>query len=154
MLSILRTNSQNPHFISLVKELDALLTIMDGDKHEYYDQFNKIVGIPYVLIAYEDDKPVACGAMKRYNENTVEIKRMFTQPEARGKGLGKTMVRELENWAKELGFETLLLETGISFKAAIRLYQNYGFVQIPNYDQYVGVKDSLCFQKRIDNVVN
>ena len=74
---------------------------------------------------------------------------MFTKPAARGRGLGKTMVRELENWAKELGFETLLLETGISFKAAIRLYKKYGFVQISNYDQYVGVKDSLCYQKQI-----
>ena len=149
MLSILRTNSEDPHFIALVKELDALLTIMDGDKHEYYNQFNKIEGIPYVLIAYEDDKPIACGAMKKYNDTTIEIKRMFTKPTARGKGLGKSLVQELENWARELGFETLLLETGISFETAIRLYKKYGFVQIPNYDQYVGVKDSLCFQKQI-----
>ncbi len=149
MPTIIRTHSQNPHFISLVDELNDLLRIVDGDKHEYYNQFNHIEGIPYVLIAYENGKPIACGAMKKYDDQTVEIKRMFTQPEARGKGLGKTIVSELENWAKELGFTRLLLETGISFKAAIKLYKNYGFVPVPNYDQYLGVKDSVCFQKEI-----
>jgi GNAT superfamily N-acetyltransferase len=149
MPSILRTHSQNTHFISLVDELNALLRIVDGDKHEFYNQFNQIDAIPYVLIAYEDDKPVACGAMKEYNKTTVEIKRMFTKLEVRGKGLGKTILRELENWAKELGYQTLLLETGISFKVAISLYEKYGFEHIPNYDQYIGQKDSVCFQKEI-----
>ena len=147
---MLRTNSKHPHFISLVQELDALLTIVDGDKHDYYHQFNGIDDIPYVVVSYLENQPVACGALKPYNENTIEIKRMYTLAGARGKGIGRSVLLELEQWAKELGFQTLLLETGISFKAAIHLYKKHGFVQTPNYDQYANVADSICFLKTIN----
>lgn len=147
---MIRTNSKHPHFIALVKELDSLLSVVDGDKHEYYHQFNSIEGIPYAIVAYLNDEPIACGAMKPYNETTVEIKRMYTKLESRGKGLGKTILLELQEWAKELGFQTLLLETGVSFEAAINLYKKNGFVQTQNYDQYTNVADSICFQKSIE----
>lgn len=147
---MIRTNSEHPHFIALVKQLDDLLSVVDGDKHDYYHQFNSIEGIPYVIVYYYNGKPVACGAIKPYNDSTIEIKRMYTHPDSRGKGLGKTILRELEQWAKELGYKKLILETGISFAAANNLYKNYGFTQIPNYDQYKDIKDSICFQKVID----
>ena len=147
---MIRTNSKHPHFITLVKQLDDLLSVVDGDKHEYYHQFNSIEGIPYVLVSYHNNEPIACGAIKPYNDTTVEIKRMYTHPDARGKGFGKTILQELEQWAKELGYKKLMLETGISFEAANNLYKKYGFTQIPNYDQYEDIKDSICFQKLID----
>ena len=146
---MIKTNSKHPHFIALAKELDTLLSVVDGDKHDYYHQFNSIDEIPYVIVAYLDNQPIACGAIKPHNKTTVEVKRMYTHPNSRGRGLGKTILLELQQWAKELGFQTLLLETGISFEPAINLYKNNGFVQIPNYDQYKGVKDSICFQKTI-----
>lgn len=154
MLSVIRTDSNDSYFISLVDELNAWLRIKDGDKHAYYNQFNKIEGIPYVLVAYDNGQPIACGAMKEYDASTVEIKRMFTYPKARGKGLGMTILVALEDWARELGYEHLLLETGRSFSAAVYLYKKYGFEQVPNYDQYADVKDSICFRKSIDKVVN
>jgi GNAT superfamily N-acetyltransferase len=147
---MIRTNSKHPHFISLVKQLDDLLSVVDGDKHDYYHQFNSIEGIPHVLVAYSNEQPVACGAIKPYNDTTVEIKRMYTQPNSRGMDFGKTILQELEQWAKELGYKKLILETGISFEAANRLYKKYGFTQIPNYDQYKDIKDSICFEKVID----
>jgi len=154
MFSIVRTNSNDPDFITLVDELNTWLSIKDGDKHAYYNQYNSIEGIPYVLVIYENGKAVACGAMKEYDPATVEIKRMFTQPKVRGKGLGKTILVALEDWARELGYDYLLLETGRSFSAAVYLYKKYGFEQIPNYDQYAEIKDSICFRKSIDKVVN
>jgi len=147
---MIRTNSKHPHFIALVKELDTLLSAVDGDKHDYYHQFNSSEGLPYVIVTYWKDQPIACGAIKPYNETTVEIKRMYTHPNSRGKGLGKMILRELEQWAKELGYKSLILETGTSFEAANSLYKKYGFTQIPNYDQYKDIKDSICFQKTID----
>jgi putative acetyltransferase len=154
MPTLVRTTSEDPNFIALVDELNAWLRIADGDKHEYYNQFNHIEGIPFVLVAYEEDRAVACGAMKPYNETTVEIKRMFTKPEVQGKGLGTTILKSLEEWARELGYHALLLETGKSFSAALHLYKKYGFEQIPNYDQYADIKDSICFQKAVDKIVN
>ncbi len=146
---MIRTNSKHPHFVALVKQLDDLLSVVDGDKHEYYHQFNGIEGLPYVIVSYYNGKPIACGAMKPYDSTTVEVKRMYTHPDSRGKGLGKSILQELEQWAKELGYKNLILETGTSFEAANNLYKKYGFIQIPNYDQYVDIKDSVCFQKAI-----
>lgn len=147
---MIRTNSKHPHFIALVKQLDELLCVVDGDKHDYYHQFNSIDGIPYVIVAYWNSQPIACGAIKPYGADTVEIKRMYTHPDSRGKGFGKTILGELEQWARELGYKNLILETGTSFEATNNLYIKYGFIQIPNYDQYKDIKDSICFQKTIE----
>ncbi|MEM7187073.1 MAG: GNAT family N-acetyltransferase [Bacteroidota bacterium] len=149
MFTTRRTTSSNPHFVQLVDALNAWLRVKDGDKHSYYNQFNHIEGIPHVVVVYKDDTPVACGAMKQYDDNTVEIKRMFTDPEQRGNGLGNKVLVELEQWAHELGYQFLILETGKSFEAAVHLYQKYGFQKIPNYDQYEHIEDSVCFRKSI-----
>ncbi len=144
-----RTQSSHPHFVQLVAELDAFLTVKDGDMHDYYDQYNSIDNIPYVILIHENDQPIACGAMKPFDKDSVEIKRMYTLPNERGRGLGRKVLQELEKWAEELGYTTLVLETGASFDAAIALYQKYGFQRIPNYGQYIGVETSVCFQKPI-----
>ncbi len=148
-MTIERTQSSHPHFVKLVAELDAFLTVKDGDMHDYYNQYNSIENIPYVILIYENEKPVACGAMKPFNSNSVEIKRMYTQPDQRGKGLGRKVLDELAVWAKEEGYKNLVLETGASFEAAIALYQKYGFTKISNYGQYEGIESSVCFQKPI-----
>jgi len=51
MITIIRTGSDNLDFIELVRLLDADLAIRDGDKHAFYDQFNKIDNIRYVVVA-------------------------------------------------------------------------------------------------------
>ena len=144
-----RTNSKHPEFHNLVRRLDAHLSIEDGDKHDFYHQFNSIDNIPYVIVAYMEDSAIACGAMKPFDTNSVEVKRMFTEPSQRGNGLGKAILVELELWAQELGYQDLVLETGRSFDAAIALYKKYGFEVIPNYGQYIGVSSSICFKKSI-----
>lgn len=148
-MNIERTQSSHPHFVQLVAELDAFLTVKDGDMHDYYDQYNSIDNIPYVVLIYENEQPIACGAMKPFDSHSVEIKRMYTLPNQRGKGLGRKVLQELEAWAQELNYATLVLETGASFDAAIALYKKYGFQSIPNYGQYIGVESSVCFKKTI-----
>ncbi|MCP9770712.1 GNAT family N-acetyltransferase [Lacihabitans sp. LS3-19] len=149
MVTILKTNSQNPDFISLVKQLDAYLAVTDGDEHAFYDQFNKIVNIKHVLVFYENDQPIACGAIKQFEGNTWEIKRMFTVVQARGKGIASKILAELENWAKELEVEKLILETGKRQTEAIALYHKNAYSVIENYGQYVDVKNSVCFEKLV-----
>ena len=102
ILTLKRTNSNNKGFISLVKELDTYLAIVDGDEHEFYDQYNKIDSIKYVVVAYENEKPVACGAIKLIEEKVMEVKRMFTLPETRGNGFASVVLKELENWVQYL----------------------------------------------------
>jgi len=147
MIQIKRTNSENRDFIELVRNLDADLAEKDGDEHSFYAQFNKIDKIKFVAVAYENEKPVGCGAIKEYEPNTMEIKRMYVTPECRGKGIATIILSELENWATELSFAKCILETGKRQLQAIRLYRKNGYNLIPNYGQYIGVENSLCFEK-------
>ena len=149
MVSLTRTTSDNKDFISLVKLLDAELAERDGKDHPFYAQFNKIDDIKYTVVAYENEKPVSCGAIKEYNPNTMEIKRMYTLPEFRGKGIATKVLIELEKWVKELGYEKCILETGEKQPEAIALYKKNGYKLIPNFGQYAEVENSVCFEKEM-----
>ena len=147
MIKIKRTNSDDQDFIDLVKNLDAELAERDGNDHPFYAQFNKIDKIKYVVVAYENSKPMGCGAIKEYASNTMEIKRMYTSPESRGKGIATKVLTELEIWATALSYEKCILETGKKQPEAIGLYKKNGYKLIPNYGQYAEIENSLCFEK-------
>ena len=146
-MKILRTTSENLDFQKLVKQLDAYLAIMDGDEHSFYDQYNKIDLLKNCIVIFEDETAVACGAIKAFDEQSMEIKRMFTLPEMRGKGIASKILNQLENWTKELGFSKTILETGIKQTEAIALYEKCGYKIIPNYGQYSGIENSVCYEK-------
>lgn len=147
MIRLLRTNSENSDFVILVKLLDAGLAIVDGDDHSFYSQFNKIDKIRFVVVAYENEKPVGCGAIKEFESGTMEVKRMYVSPDERKKGIASKILNELENWASELSCTRCLLETGKRQPEAIGLYNKSGYKQIPNYGQYANVENSVCFEK-------
>ncbi|WP_395807627.1 GNAT family N-acetyltransferase [Daejeonella sp.] len=149
MIKLQRTDANNPDFKELIILLDAGLAISDGEDHQFYTQFNKTDQIKYVIIAYKNSKPVACGAIKKYDENTMEVKRMFTLPESRGTGLAGMILSELQKWAQEMDYTRLILETGIRQKEAISLYNKTNFILIPNYGQYEGIETSICFEKKL-----
>jgi putative acetyltransferase len=149
MINLLRTNSDNRDFIQLVKSLDADLAERDGEDHPFYAQFNKIDKIKFVVVAYENGKPVACGAIKEFSPEVMEVKRMYTSPESRGKGIAGKVLGELEAWASELPYKKCILETGKKQPEAIRLYEKNGYVVIPSYGQYAGIENSVCFEKNL-----
>jgi putative acetyltransferase len=149
MITIRRTDSDNADFISLVKLLDADLAIRDGADHSFYSQFNKIDKIKHAIVAYVNSDPLGCGAIKEYSSTTMEVKRMYTSPNNRGKGIATSILKELENWASEMGYKTCVLETGKKQPEAIELYKKNGYKIIPNYGQYAGIENSVCFEKEI-----
>lgn len=146
-----RTTSDNPDFQALVVLLDRDLAIRDGEDHAFYAQFNKIDSIKNVIVYYDEGTALGCGAFKKYDAETVEIKRMFVIPEHRGKGIAHAVLTELELWAAELGYSHCILETGIKQPEAIGLYQKSGYTIIPNYGQYENVENSVCMSKTISN---
>ncbi|WP_407524359.1 GNAT family N-acetyltransferase [Lacibacter sp. MH-610] len=85
MLQLKRTNSTDADFIQLVQLLDADLAVRDGADHTFYAQFNKVHMIQHVVIAYENNSAVACGAFKLFDSCSVEIKRMYVLPAHRNK---------------------------------------------------------------------
>jgi len=149
MVNLVRTNSGDQHFQQLVRLLDADLAIRDGEEHTFYSQFNKLDNIRYVVVAYEDGKPAGCGAIKEYSTDTMEVKRMFVMPAHRRKGIAAKILKELEIWAAELSYEKCILETGKKQSEAIELYRKNGYLSIPNYGQYAGVENSICFVKQL-----
>lgn len=148
-LRLLRTDSKNDDFVVLVTALDADLAIRDGADHAFYAQFNKVDHLRHVVVAYLDEQAVGCGAMKAHHTDAMEIKRMYTLSEFRGKGIASRILNELENWASTFNIERCVLETGVRQPEAIALYQKCGYHRIPNYGQYANVQDSLCFEKRL-----
>lgn len=148
-LKILRTDSDNADFRKLVALLDADLAIRDGAEHSFYAQYNKIDKLREVVVAYENEKAVGCGAFKEYEPQTAEIKRMYVREDMRGKGIAGKVLNELESWAKELNFSECILETGLKQPEAIRLYRKSGYQTIPNYGQYAGVENSVCMRKSL-----
>ncbi|TKC63903.1 GNAT family N-acetyltransferase [Pedobacter hiemivivus] len=149
MIAFVRTDSTNQDFIDLVKLLDKDLAVRDGEEHSFYAQFNKIDLIENVVVAYENEKAVGCGAFKYFDDLTAEIKRMYVLETARGKKVASKVLIELEAWAKEMAFNKTILETGIRQPEAIGLYGKMGYAIIPNYGQYEGVENSVCFEKAL-----
>ncbi len=149
MIKLIRTNSNNTDFVNLVTLLNDYLKVMDGDEHTFYNQYNNIDVLKNVVVAYINDKPVGCGAFKKYDENDTEIKRMFTLPETRGQGIASKILKELEDWSKELHFEACVLETGKRQIEAVQFYKKNRYTIIPNYGQYEGITNSLCFKKML-----
>jgi len=143
------TNGRNQDLITLCRLLDEALVEMAGGKKKQsqYIQYNSLSDIEDAFIAYKENIPIACGAFKHYSDGVAEVKRVFTIPEFRGKGISSLLMKAIEEKAIEKGFHTLILETGKPLKAAISLYQGLGFSIISNYGQYKDMPDSICMQK-------
>jgi GNAT superfamily N-acetyltransferase len=149
MTRLKRTNSDNNDFIKLVALLDQDLAIRDGEDHAFYNQFNKTDKIKHVIVYYEDDIAVGCGAFREKESDTVEIKRMFVHPDFRKKGIASAILKELEIWAKEAGYAYTILETGKNQPEAINLYQKQDYTIIPNYPPYEKMDNSVCMKKTL-----
>ncbi|BFM44050.1 GNAT family N-acetyltransferase [Flavobacterium sp. CFS9] len=146
MIKLKRTNSDDTDFKNLVILLDQDLKIRDGDDHDFYNQFNKTDLIKHVVVFYENDRAVGCGAFREKEKDTVEIKRMFVHPDFRKRGIASQVLAELERWAKEIEYRYTILETGKNQPEAISLYQKLGYTIIPNYPPYEKMDNSVCMK--------
>lgn len=152
ILKVVKTTSKNPDFLSLIKTFDKYLWERYPElKTNYWG--NNIIELNWnVVVIYLDEKPVACGCFKKYDKNTIEIKRMFVSPEVRGLGLAQRVLQELELWAQELDFSISVLETLHKQQEAISLYQKVGYKIVDNYGPYVGLDKSVCMKKEIGGI--
>lgn len=148
-MKFIRTDSENTDFLELVNGLDLDLAARDGSDRVFYNQFNKLDAIKYVIVAYENNIPAGCGAIKHFSGDTMEVKRMFTPLQFRGRGIASGVLAELQKWSMELGYTKCILETGKRQPEAIALYKKNGYHIIPNYGQYEGIENSICFLKEL-----
>ena len=151
-VQVKRTATSDPHFLRLVSLLDHELWIELNEDQATYDQHNKVPGIPTAILLYDNGEPAACGCFKVFDEETVEIKRMFVKKESRGKGYSKLVLQALEYWAKESGYQYAILETSIHFTVAQNLYRSNNYYPTPNYPPYVDLPESICMKKDLRSV--
>lgn len=149
MITLKRTDSSDAAFHFLVKFLNNDLWKRYPEEQATYDKHNKIENNNTVVVVFDNDQPVGCGCIKNVDTNTAEIKRMFVMESHRGKGISKLIMKELEQWARELRIHRLILETGNKQPEAISLYQKCGYTQIDNYPPYIGMPSSICMEKVI-----
>jgi ribosomal protein S18 acetylase RimI-like enzyme len=148
-IKVLRTSRENSDFIHLIELLDEDLVERYGVLQKQFDPHNKVDSIRDVVIIQKDNMPVACGAFKEYDPNTIEIKRIFVIKEHRNQGLARLLVKTLEEMAREKGYKYAVLETGIGQPEAIGLYQKLGYERIQNYEPYIGNSYSVCMKKEL-----
>lgn len=101
------------------------------------------------LVARWDGEPVGCGAIKRLDTSTGEVKRMYVAPDGRKRGIGRAMLARLEDEARRLGYAALQLETGAPQPEAVALYESTGWTRIPPYGRYAADPRSMCFRKEL-----
>jgi len=148
-IKLLRTTSEHADFRNMVNALDEDLIVRNGETQKLYHKYNKIDHINHAVVVYADNQPIGCGCFKRFDDNSVEMKRMFILPEWRGKKLAGQLLQQLESWALEEGFTKAVLETGVRQVEAIRLYTRSGYHLTENYGQYIGMADSICYSKEL-----
>ena len=109
-----------------------------------------VAGEGAFLSAYLNDVAVGCGAVRRLDETTAEIKRMYVDPAVRGRGIGRALVEALEREARLVGLTTIALETGTRLASAIKVYEAMGYTYIPLFGEYLSSPNtSLCFGKSL-----
>ena len=86
------------------------------------------------IVGYEDDVAVCCGGLKGLPDGACEIKRMFVVEEARGRGVARALLTELERRARELGYSVARLDTGPRQPHAQGMYERAGYVAIENFN--------------------
>ncbi len=149
MHTLKRCTGTDADFRAMVAVLDEELGERYGAQMEFFGPHNHSADVQHALVIYVDGTPVGCGCFKPFSADSVEMKRIFVLSAYRGRRLARALMAELETWAHEVGYAFAVLETGILQPDAIRLYEAAGYDRIPNYPPYEGVKESVCFRKRL-----
>jgi GNAT superfamily N-acetyltransferase len=127
----------------LSNELAELYQVSDGSA----DFKPEDVEVPRAafVVARIDGHPVGCGAIRPFSENTVEVKRMYTDPDYRRKGVAQAILAEIERLALQFGYRNIILQTGPKQPEAIALYERVGYYRIPRFSG--DWEDISAFQK-------
>lgn len=108
-----------------------------------------------IYLMYDGKKAIACGGLKRVNDDTAELARMYTDDDYRGQGLAKVICDKVMTYAKSAGYKRIILDTWVKSKSARRLYESMGFKEREAFDANT-FKNSFStyddeIQKRIED---
>ena len=139
-----------PHsadFRALAAQLDAYYFPLVGDIQLKYAEPNRPENMNALVVAYEGDIPVACGAWKAVSGETAEIKRIYVKPEYRRCGVATVLIRVLEESVRASGRHKLILETAVDTSGSHALYLSLGYRLRDYYGSPAGADHCQCFHK-------
>ncbi|MFC4639741.1 GNAT family N-acetyltransferase [Deinococcus hohokamensis] len=148
-MPLIDVSPSDPRVAQLMNDQQRELRRLYNDTDERTEPFDPqtLAGEGSALLVVEESgQLLACGALKRLDDQSAEIKRMYTLPEARGRGLGRQVLDGLIEAGRQTGYARLVLETGDQQSDAVHLYESAGFRRIPNYGYYEGMEGSLCYE--------
>lgn len=121
----------------------------EGANHFQLDAEEVREGRGGFFIVFSHSEPIGCGAVRKIDDDTAEIKRMYIVPHARNMGLGRRILQTLEAEASRLGVSRMVLETGERQPEALSLYTRLGFVRIQPFGEYIDSPFSVCMGKAL-----
>ena len=138
MIEARRVRGDDPEARELVAAMEAWVTENFGpaipDRTSTVAAEEMVPPHGTFVVLYENGEAVGGGGLRRLGDDVAEIKRMFVRPAARGRGLGRRVLEELESAASELGYRRLRLDTAVSMTTAMALYRAAGYRDIPDYN--------------------
>lgn len=136
---------------ALIAELNAALLALTPPEFCYHMTVEQMAGPETtVFIARDSGRALACGALRRHGGGIGEVKRMFTRPEAQGRGIGGMILAEIEALARREGIVRLVLETGDRHPAAWRVYERGGFRRCGPVLDYPDTSYSIFYEKALE----
>jgi GNAT superfamily N-acetyltransferase len=149
-IDIVMERPDAPDAIMLIEELETHLAPFYPATSRHGYSVEKLIqqGVAF-FVTRQDGVPAGCGGVQFFGSEYGELKRMFVRPQFRRLGLAKLMLNHLEAYAREHGVVVLRLETGVHQTNAIRLYEQYGFQNIPPFGAYVDDPLSRFYEKQI-----
>lgn len=140
----------DPRARRFIGELDRLQLSLYPAESNHLDPVETLAGDDVTfLAAFVAGEAVGCGAVKRMYGRYGEIKRMYVEPNARGRGVGRALIEALESTLLRCGIRLVRLETGVRQPEALALYERCGYVRIPPFGDYPDDPLSVFFEKRL-----
>lgn len=149
MITVLHTDPRDPEAIRLIDASEAALNEIYPPEDNFAFSVDDLVkdGV-WFTVAHLDGKAVGCGGLASYSDYG-ELKRIFVDPSARGRGVAHTILDTLETKAKSLGLPRVRLETGAELEASLALYHSRGYRPCPAFGAYPEDGASLFLEKAV-----
>ncbi len=136
-------------FRMLAALLDAYYFTLVGDIQLQYAEPNRPENMNRLLVAYEGETPIACGAWKAVDGEIAEIKRIYVKEAYRRRGVAGAVIRALEESVAQSGRHQLILETAVDTTGSQALYLSLGYQLRDYYGSPAGADNCMCFHKEI-----
>ena len=150
MLSISRESPRQDDVIALIRQSDALMqSLYPAESNHLVDVDSLAAFDVHFVVARERGRALGCGAFVLGEGGHAEMKRVFVDPAARGKGVARAIMEALEQEAARLGVTRMQLETGIKQPEAIALYRKFGYAERGPFGAYQPDPLSLFMEKRL-----